>query len=86
MQTEDKTIKISEQTKEVRARIWWIWVFFVLSLVAGVWCYQAYKIIGIFFVCFSFLVFNGIMLLYKMIILSTKRLKEELQCPSPIQR
>ena len=77
---------IQEQTEDIKARIWWLWVFFILSILAGVYSFNNPNIIGIFCVTLTFLVFNGIMLLYKIIIMSVKRIREELKCPSPIQQ
>lgn len=65
---------IELETKEMNRRVVYFFVFFILSIAAGITCIRYPYMLGTALVALSFLFFNGVMLLYKAITFGMRRI------------
>ena len=73
---ENKIIK-DKDTKDIMKSLWSVMTFFVLTLVVGVFAIKYPILLGYGIVCLGFLLFNGIMLIYKVLQSMTKKILGE---------
>ena len=65
-----------KEVKEISKRLWYIYGWFVLMIVAGIYAIRFPNTLGYCFVILGFFLFNITMFLYKIMILATKRILE----------
>lgn len=70
-------IEYDKETKDIQSRIIWVWSFFILTVIGGAYAIKQPAVMPLVLCFIGFLIFNGIMLLYKTIVASTKKILEK---------
>lgn len=76
-----KELTEEEQRKkeldDISTRLWYIYGWFVLTIFSGIYTIAYPKVMGLCFLILGFLIFNSVMFIYKILLISTKRILKE---------